>query len=204
MYLSTPLPPASRAILCPSPSTGGSGDDLRCKSRTLDFTPKGPEDLPIWNFDGSSTKQAPGFDSEVLLRPVRIVPDPFRGAPHILVLCECLKPDMTPVPSNTRHDAAAKFDRGLELEPWYGLEQEYTLFHADKRTPLGWPVGGYPGPQGPYYCGVGADNAFGRLVVESHYRACLYAGLKISGINAEVMPGVFHEALCGCIARSFA
>ncbi len=168
---------------------GGSGEDLRCKARTLDFTPKGPEDLPIWNFDGSSTKQAPGHDSEVLLKPVRIVPDPFRGAPNIIVLCECLKPDMTPVASNTRHAAAAAFDRALELEPWYGLEQEYTLFKADKRTPLGWPEGGFPGPQGPYYCGVGVDNAFGRMVVEAHYRACLFAGLKISGIIAEVIPG---------------
>ena len=51
---------------------------------------------------GSSTGQAPGHDSEVLLKPVRIFPDPFRGAPNILVLCECIAPDMTPIPSNTR------------------------------------------------------------------------------------------------------
>jgi len=36
---------------------------------------------------------------------------------------------------------------------------------------------------------VGAENSFGRLVVEAHYRACLYAGLGISGINGEVLPG---------------
>jgi glutamine synthetase len=168
---------------------GGSGEDLRCKSMTLDKVPASVDELPIWNFDGSSTKQAPGHDSEVLLKPVCIVPDPFRGHPNILVLAECLAPDMTPIPSNTRNAAAAIFERAPELKPWYGLEQEYTLFHADKRTPLGWPKDGYPGPQGPYYCGVGADSAFGRLIVESHYRACLFAGLKISGINAEVMPG---------------
>ena len=66
------------------------------------------------------------------------------------------------------------------------LFQEYTLFNLDKRTPLGWPKGGYPAPQGPYYCAVGAENSFGRLAVEAHYKACLFAGLKISGINAEV------------------
>jgi len=46
-------------------------------------------DLPSpWNFDGSSTKQATGDNSEVFLKPVKVIPDPFRGAPHVLVLCE--------------------------------------------------------------------------------------------------------------------
>jgi glutamine synthetase len=107
------------------------------------------------------------------------------------VLCECILPDVeqTPIPSNTRRDAALAFAAKPETEPWFGLEQEYTLFHADKVTPLGWPKGGYPGPQGPYYCAVGAENSFGRFVVEAHYKACLYAGIKMSGINAEVLPG---------------
>lgn len=41
---------------------------------------------------------------------------------------------------------------------------------------------------GPYYCGVGANKVYGRDIVEAHYRACLYAGIKIAGCNAEVMP----------------
>jgi glutamine synthetase len=118
-----------------------------------------------------------------------MVPDPIRGHPNILVLCECLKPDMTPLKGNTRRLAVERFNRDLAAEPWFGLEQEYTMFNADKRTPLGWPKDGFPGPQGPYYCSVGAENAFGRRIVEAHYRACLFAGLKISGINGEVMPG---------------
>lgn len=43
--------------------------------------------------------------------------------------------------------------------------------------------------QGPYYCSIGFENAFGRHIMEAHYKACLYAGVTISGTNGEVMPG---------------
>jgi glutamine synthetase len=69
----------------------------------------------------------------------------------------------------------------------FGVEQEYTLYKDDR--PFGWPEKGFPHPQGKYYCGVGADEVYGRPVVEDHMESCLEAGLMISGINAEVMPG---------------
>merc|ERR1712151_1089172 len=174
------------------------GFDIRQKTKTLSSKPSSVEELPVWNFDGSSTGQAPGDDSEVLLRPVAIFADPFRGGDNILVLCDCLSPSMEPIPTNTRHAAKAIFDQKLEEKPWFGIEQEYTLFEKDGRTPLGWPQGGYPGPQGPYYCSAGTDCSFGRSVMEAHYEACLHAGVKIAGINAEVMPGQWEYQIGPC------
>lgn len=49
--------------------------------------------------------------------------------------------------------------------------------------------------QGPYYCSVGADKSFGRDISDAHYKACLYAGINISGTNGEVMPGQVYFLL---------
>jgi len=165
---------------------------IRAKTRTLPKKISSVKELPDWNYDGSSTEQAPGDNSEVYLVPVKHWPCPFRLGDNILVLCECVHPlTREPIPSNTRAKARKIFEmKEVEKElPWYGIEQEYTLFEPDGTTPLGWPQFGYPGPQGPYYCGAGARRAFGRQIVEAHYKACLYCGINISGTNAEVMAG---------------
>lgn len=113
--------------------------------------------------------------------------DPFRRDPHKVVMCECYRPDGTPATSNNRAAAVPVFEKVLNQHVWFGMEQEYSLLTRFKR-PLGWPPGGYPGAQGPYYCGNGVDRVFGRSFIEAHYKACLYAGIKVSGVNAEVMP----------------
>jgi glutamine synthetase len=156
---------------------------LRSKTKVV---PDG-DPPPIWGFDGSSTNQAPGAASDCVLRPVYSVPDPLRGGNNKLVMCEVLLTDMTPHPTNTRAACAEVADRVKDEEYLFGLEQEYTFFSGAR--PLGFPPEGFPAPQGGYYCGVGADEVFGRPVVEAHLDACLTAGLSISGINAEVMPG---------------
>jgi len=179
-------------------ATTTGGFDLRSKTKTLPSKPGSISDLPIWNYDGSSTGQAPGTDSEVLLKPARIYADPFRGGDNIMVMCETLTPKMVPIPTNTRAAAAELFSKNLAAKPWFGIEQEYTLFEKDGRTPLGWPTGGYPGPQGPYYCSAGTDVAFGRSVMEAHYKACLFSGVMIAGTNGEVMPGQWEYQVGPC------
>lgn len=142
------------------------------------------EECPNWVFDGSSTEQAEGNASDCILVPVFICPDPDRQN-GFLVMCEVMNADGTPHESNGR----ATIGEGDDEDFWFGFEQEYFLWDPSTNSPPGFPVGGYPRPQGPYYCSVGADNAHGRDIVEEHLDLCLEAGLNVEGINAEVAAG---------------
>lgn len=148
-------------------------------------------DIPEWTFDGSSTGQATGDRSDCVLVPVRFILDPTREKNHervhVLVLCEVFNADRTPHSTNTRAPLREVVEKTIELEPLFGIEQEYTMFKDGR--PLGWPTGGYPPQQGPFYCGVGSDEVFGRDLVEEHMAACLDSRILLCGINAEVMPG---------------
>ncbi|MEL0008610.1 MAG: glutamine synthetase beta-grasp domain-containing protein [Flammeovirgaceae bacterium] len=156
---------------------------LRSKTRIeRDFSGK-IEDCPMWSFDGSSTQQAEGNDSDCLLKPVAIFPDPDRSNGY-LVMTEVLNSDGTPHESNGR----ATIDDD-DNDFWFGFEQEYFLNDPTTNLPLGFPENGYPSPQGQYYCSVGAKNAFGRDIVEDHLDQCLEAGINVEGINAEVATG---------------
>ncbi len=171
---------------------------LRSKSRTLALPNPTLDFLPEWNFDGSSTGQAMGNDSEVILIPRALFKDPFREGDNILVLCVCYDRVGDPIPTNTRYHANQVFDRIKDEHPWYGMEQEYVLYDKKTMRPLGWPEDGEPEPQGKYYCSAGADRAFGRHIVNEHYDYCLKAGLQLAGINAEVMPGQWELQVGAC------
>jgi glutamine synthetase len=168
---------------------------LRAKTRIeKDFSGK-LEDCPVWAFDGSSTEQAEGGNSDLLLKPVAIFPDPDRKNAY-LVMTEVLNPDGTPHSTNGRATITEE-----DEDFWFGFEQEYFLYDAETKLPLGFPKGGFPGPQGPYYCGVGAKSAFGREIVEEHLDLCIEAGINIEGINAEVAAGqwefqIFAKGAC--------
>jgi glutamine synthetase len=118
-----------------------------------------------------------------VLKPVFVTKDPQRKNAY-LVMCEVMSADGTPHPSNGR--ATIEDD---DNDFWFGFEQEYFLWNPKTNKPLGFPESGFPAPQGPYYCSVGATNAFGRAIVEEHLDACIEADLNVEGINAEVAAG---------------
>nr|AQX17735.1 glutamine synthase [Bathyctena chuni] len=176
----------------------GSCQALRGKTRTLAKKISSVAELPEWNFDGSSTEQSTGANSDVTIKPVAFFKDPFRRGDNILVMCDTYAPDDSPHVTNARYECNKNMEICKDQKPWFGIEQEYTLFDYTGKNPYGWPANGYPGPQGPYYCGVGADRVKGRKIVEGHYRACLYAGVKIAGSNGEVMPSQWEYQVGPC------
>ncbi len=156
---------------------------LRSKTKILNNFSGKLEDCPMWSFDGSSTEQAEGNSSDCLLKPVAIFPDPDRKNGY-LVMTEVMDSDGNPHVSNGR----ATIDDEDE-DFWFGFEQEYFLWNPESNVPLGFPAGGYPKAQGPFYCSVGATNAYGREIVEEHLDFCLEANINVEGINAEVAAG---------------
>jgi glutamine synthetase len=177
----------------------------RSKTKVMTARPTKLSDLPVWNYDGSSTEQAEGSNSEINIVPRAFFNDPFRGYPHVMVLTDAYNAwNNEPAIGNTRAACQAVHDKYVKHDPWYGIEQEYTLMKPGKvgekaTIPYGFNEdGSEPGPQGPYYTGAGTGVAIGRPIADEHLEKCLQAGVKIAGINAEVMPGQWEFQIGPC------
>ena len=172
--------------------------NLRSKIKVVEWMPQNeitnPDNLPIWNFDGSSTNQAPGNASECLLKPVRVYQ---WEDDHYFVLCEVLNTDGSPHETNTRHGLKQMEQADLENAYWWGFEQEYFMTRNYKIA--GFPESGYPPPQGYYYCGVGAGQVVGRHLSINHLNICLDMGIELTGTNAEVAIGQWEYQ---CFAKN--
>lgn len=166
--------------------------NLRSKTKIIEGDPATLtlEDVPDWGFDGSSTQQAEGSDSDCILKPVAIFPDSTRRN-GFLVMSEVMLPSGEPHPSNSR---ATIVD---DADTWFGFEQEYFL--TQDGVPLGFPEAGFPEPQGRYYTGVGYAHMgdLGRQIVEEHIDQCLDAGINHEGVNAEVAKGQWEFQIFG-------
>jgi len=177
-----------------------SDGKLRSKTKIIKDGTGAP---PRWNFDGSSTEQATPKNSDLTLEPVFVCTDEIRRYPNLLALCEVLDKDGEPIHSNHRRRCSALEKRHRTKYFWFGIEQEYTLTIGRAEKPLGLTLGGYQRTrvddipeQGQFYCGLGANNAFGRKIAEEHMKLCLDTtlvggggSLLYCGMNAEVMPG---------------
>ena len=151
-------------------------DNFRSKTKVFYGEIKDINDVPEWNYDGSSTGQALGKNSEIILKPVFMCKDPFRRQLNAyLVLCS----------TKNRDNALEIFIKYKNTKPWFGLEQEYFIIDNNTNKPFGFSEDIVVGN---YYCGIGSKYAIKRNISELHLEYCLYAGLKISGINAEVVP----------------
>jgi glutamine synthetase len=168
-------------------------------------------DLPIWNFDGSSTDQNLGKDTEVMLKPVRLYRDPFStdtNTIRFLVLCQLdlvddpnqvseLLQDEPVVGFNTRYWASQLAEKYQDQDCWFGLEQEYVFTEREERSvngrtqyfdvPYKWSELSTEG-QGDFYCSVSYPQAECNNIARKHLTLCLKAGVLICGLNAEVLP----------------
>ncbi len=162
---------------------GGHGE-IRSKTKVLPFfLPEDIDNIPNWNYDGSSTWQADSNgDTEIRLVPRYLFNDPFRIMNDVvcyLILCDTYDSKENPLETNNRHKAEIIFDKFCEEQPWFGLEQEYFI---NFKQPLN---DNSEIKNGHHYCG-NSGNSIERIIVEQHLQMCIDAGLKISGINAEV------------------
>lgn len=157
------------------------------------------DDIPVWNFDGSSTGQNIGDNTEVVLNPVRMYTNPLEDHETLycplLVLCELSHsylPSSDKVPKavdkfNTRKWAKFVAEKFEYLEPLYGCEQEYSILNPKTCLPYNWEEHGAE-KQGDFYCSVRYPYCQAEELIKEHYKACLKCGVAISGYNAEVLP----------------
>lgn len=174
---------SAKTFICEYIWIGGKGE-IRSKTKVLNDFIHRTDEFPEWNFDGSSTGQAPSDgNTEVILKPVSFfLPNPLRkkthcNTEHVLILCETYDNDGNPLPTNHRFEAAKLFKSIEDKECWFGLEQEYFIWFKNKDNVYA--------NEDFHYCGKSVDY-IERQIVEEHLRCCIEAGLDISGINAEV------------------
>lgn len=199
----------------------GGNNEFRSKNRTITICSDENDNhikeddilvlsnYPEWSYDGSSTNQAKGEDSEIILKPCAVYRDySVNDSQYLLnhvkvfVLCETYYPNGDKLPNNHRDDAVKIFNQNKEARPWFGIEQEFYLTRTDDKYDScnsKMPIGMYHAKkQGQYYCSVGANNAFGRYMVTKVYNICVNMGLKVSGMNAEVGPGQWEIQIGPC------
>jgi len=179
-----------------------SNNNFRSKCRVMDLKPLFTiNDLPLWNYDGSSTGQAETTNSEIFLKPVALFKNPLFIANannnSFLVWCDNVTIDGEPIKNGSKRSYAKDIlDKHIDKEPWFGIEQEYFIVDPNTGLPLNFNEN--MEKQGSYYCGCGPKYAIGREISNKHLEYCLYAGIKICGTNGEVAPAQWEYQIGIC------
>ena len=164
-------------------------NNLRSKIKIINLDTITLNNIPEWNFDGSSTGQATGSNSDIILKPIKLFKNPFHlNIISFLVLCETYNKDYSPHETNNRKICLDMFEKTKTYDFWFGIEQEYIIIdnvgnpYLWKNTPIKSKL-----KHSDSYCSVGGDRCLGRKISEEHLMKCIYAGIHICGTNAEVM-----------------
>jgi glutamine synthetase len=171
-------------------------DNFRSKIRVVNSL----DDITNWNYDGSSTGQANITSSEIILKPCKIFMNPLLKSSYVnyLVVCDTYDLENNPLDNNHRKNANDIFNEKLDEEPWFGLEQEYYMIYNINNDEN---IIGFDSKYvyGKYYCSPLEQNQICVKIAEEHLFACIEAGIKISGINAEVSPGQWEFQIGPCV-----
>ena len=147
--------------------------------------------IPVWNYDGSSTGQAQIQDSEVLLHPKKVYTNSILINFPVLVLCDTYNPK-----TNARtsyYDAEQIFKKYEKNEPMFGLEQEFYMYNtkgeiSEKTLEIA--------SSGAYYCSVGPQCSRTRKYILDVMYMAIQLGIKVTGMNYEVAPGQAELQVC--------
>jgi glutamine synthetase len=175
-----------------------ANNKFRSKVRIMDNVPETFININIkqeeWNFDGSSTGQASGKDSEIFIKPYKMFSD-IKNEYDYYVFCECYYPNGQPHQTNTRKQANDYFNQQniKEMGTMFGIEQEFFVFNNGK--PLVWNDEKTE-HQGNYYCGNGAKNIKGRDYLDEVVRNLSFWNINVTGYNFEVAPGQMEIQIC--------
>lgn len=152
--------------------------------------------LSSWFYDGSSTLQAIGTSSDIIIKPQFVCKDPFRckigNCSAFLVMCDTYDKSGVVHKTNNRFECEKISNLFENHEFLFGMEQEYMLYDAKTDIPYGWIDENTPRKDltmiGPYYCSIGGNNVecIARQIMEEHISYCMYSGLHIRGVNCEV------------------
>ena len=166
--------------------------NLRSKTKIVDFeTEPTLDQLPLWNFDGSSTRQADGSSSDCFLQPVALFPDPARN--HGL-------------PRHVRGAAARRNAASVE-QPRRDHATTPTPGSASSRSTSSTRTARRSGsrrraspPRRASTTPASASRTSGdvaRQIVDEHIDLCIEAGIGIEGVNAEVAKGQWEFQIFG-------